>query len=68
MGDSVKRFFVRVKEADFMNAEQAFGQVELVEAGVAGEKGFFTQAMSEEQFNQKAAQAGEIISRIRVEE
>lgn len=68
LDDSVKRFFVRVKEADFAKAEEVFGQVEVIDAGVEGEKGFFTQAMSEKEFNEKSAQAGEILSRIRVEE
>jgi hypothetical protein len=68
MDDSVKRFFVRVSDADFEKAKQAFGGVELIDAGIAGEKGFFTEAMSEKEFNEKSAQAGTILSRIRVEE
>lgn len=68
MDDSVKRFFVRVAEADFAKAQEVFGQVEVIDAGVAGEKGFFTKAMSEKEFNEKSAQAGNVLSRIRVEE
>lgn len=68
MDDSVKRFFVRVKDADFAKAKEVFGDVEEVDAQIAGEKGFFTQAMSEKAFKEKSAQVGEIISRIRVEE
>ncbi len=68
MEDSVKRFFVRVSEADFAKAQEVFGEIELVEAGVAGEKGFFTQKMSEKEFNEKSAQVGQVLSRIRVEE
>ena len=68
MDDSVKRFFVRVKYADFAKAKEVFGDVEEIDAQIAGEKGFFTQAMSEKAFKEKSAQVGEIISRIRVEE
>ena len=68
MDDSVKRFFVRVSDADFAKAKEVFGDVEMIDAEVAGEKGFFTQAMSEKEFNEKSAQVGEILSRIRVEE
>ena len=68
MDDSVKRFFVRVKDADFVKAKEVFGDVEEIDAQIAGEKGFFTQAMSENAFKEKSAQVGEIISRIRVEE
>ena len=68
MDDSVKRFFVRVKDADFAKAKEVFGDVEEIDAQITGEKGFFTQAMSEKAFKEKSAQVGEIISRIRVEE
>ena len=68
MDDSVKRFFVRVKDADFAKAKEVFGDVEEIDAQIAGEKGFVTQAMSEKAFKEKSAQVGEIISRIRVEE
>ena len=68
MDDSVKRFFVRVADADFAKAQEVFGQVEVIDAGVEGEKGFFTQAMSEKDFNEKSAQVGNVLSRIRVEE
>ena len=68
MDDSVKRFFVRVKDADFAKAKEVFGDVEEIDAQIAGETGFFTQAMSEKAFKEKSAQVGEIISRIRVEE
>ena len=68
MDDSIKRFFVRVKDADFAKAKEVFGDVEEIDAQIAGEKGFFTKAMSEKAFKEKSAQVGEIISRIRVEE
>ena len=68
MDDSVKRFFVRVSDADFAKAKDVFGDVEMIDADVAGAKGFFTQAMSEKDFNEKSAQVGNVLSRIRVEE
>lgn len=66
--ESVKRFFVRVSEDSFEQAKQAFGAVTLIDAGIDGEKGFFTEAMSEKEFNEKSAKAGNVLSRIRVEE
>lgn len=66
MDDSVKKFFVRVKDTDLAKAKEVFGKVEMIEADVAKEAGFITEAMSEKQFKDASAQI-EIISRIRVE-
>lgn len=66
MDDSVKKFFVRVKDTDLAKAKEVFGEVEMIEADVAKEAGFITEAMSEKQFKDASAQI-EIISRIRVE-
>ena len=66
MDDSVKKFFVRVKDTDLAKAKEVFGEVEMIEADVAKEAGFITEAMSEKQFKDASAQL-EIISRIRVE-
>jgi len=43
-----------------------FGDVETVDAGVSGEIGFITPALSEKEFDAKAAELGEVISRIRL--
>lgn len=66
--DSVKRFFVRISEEDRQKAVKAFGELEMVDAGIEGEIGFFTTAMSEKEFNTRSELAGTILSRIRVEE
>lgn len=66
LDDSVKKFFVRVKDTDLASAENVFGEIEIIEADVAGETGFMTKNMSEKEFKELCAGL-EIISRIRVE-
>lgn len=65
--DSKKRFFVRVNDSDLSQAVAAFGEVEMIEAGIEGEKGFFTAVMSEKEFCQKSENLN-LLARIRVEE
>lgn len=67
LADSVRRFFVRTKDADLEQAKEIFGDIKVIDAGVAGEKGFVTQAMSEREFEEKSGRAA-VISRIRIEE
>lgn len=67
LADSVRRFFVRVKDADLEQAKGIFGDIKVIDAGVAGEKGFVTQAMSEREFEEKSGRTA-VISRIRIEE
>ena len=62
--DSVNSFFVRTT-SDRAAVEKAFGQVNYVEAGVSGELGFTTDAMTEGQFEEKAAQIA-LVNRIRL--
>lgn len=64
---SKKRFFVRTSSTKD-EIEKVFGQVEYVDAGIAGEIGFITEIISEENFAAKAKTLGTVISRIRVEE
>ncbi len=64
--ESKKKFFVRAK-AELKEIADVFGDVELIDAGIAGEKGFVTGKISEEEFAQKAERLGGIISRIRIE-
>ncbi len=64
--ESVKRFFVRVADADLEQAKAVFGQIEMIDGGIAGEKGFITDVMSEKEFKEKSEKVA-VISRIRVE-
>ncbi len=65
---SKKKFFVRAAVNDIKEVKKAFGEVEEVNAGVEGEKGFITEVMSEADFADKAVQLGKVITRIRIEE
>jgi homoserine dehydrogenase len=62
--DSINRFFVRTNSGKDL-VEKAFGNVEYVDAGIDGEIGFTTEAMTEGQFEQKSAQIAQI-NRIRL--
>ncbi|MBO5069424.1 MAG: homoserine dehydrogenase [Roseburia sp.] len=63
---NVNRFFVRTT-ADAAAVEKVFGSVEYVTAeGVTGENGFITNAMSEAEYEEKAAQLDGILQMIRV--
>lgn len=64
---SKKAFFVRVASEDKTAIEKVFGDVEYVEAGIVGETGFITSKLSEVDFNNKAEEIGNVISRIRIE-
>lgn len=68
IGESEKKYFVRVKGTDKNAIQAAFGKVEFADALVAGETAFVTGVMKESVYREKAAQAGEVISMIRVEE
>lgn len=62
-----KPFFVRVKDSTSVaEAETVFGKIEVVQAGVAGEYGFVTEAMSEEAYAACAAKMDTILNRIRI--
>lgn len=66
IGGMKRRFFVRVSTEKEKEALHIFESVSVIEADVPGEFGFITDAMTEEEFRQKAEKVG-IISRIRVE-
>lgn len=66
--DSSKRFFVRIDCAEKVKAESVFAGAEFAEGVVEGEIGFVSPAMSEKEYQEKAAQFDKIISMIRVEE
>lgn len=63
-GQMVRRFFVRT-QAEQAQIEKVFGQVTLVDAGIAGEYGFVTEPMTEDDFAKKAEEI-QVISRIRL--
>lgn len=61
------RFFVRVGEAEREKAAQVFGEVQMVDAGIAGECGFVTPVMKEKEFSEKSKAFDTLITRIRVQ-
>ena len=70
MKDASQRFFVRVsgdKAANEEKVTKAFGNVQVVDAGVAGEYAFITDAVKEGDFAKKAEELGNVVSRIRVD-
>lgn len=68
MEDAKRRFFVRISADRKEKATELFGNVEMIEAGVAGEYGFISQVMTEKELKEKAEALGGVISMIRVEE
>ena len=64
---SKKAFFVRTTVTDKAMVEKVFGNVEYVDAGIGGEVGFVTKAMTEGDFAKKAEELGSVITRIRME-
>ncbi len=63
-----RRFFVRVKGSisDTSAAQNAFGRIETIDAGVAGEYGLITEVMTEAEYEKRAGMMDGIISMIRV--
>lgn len=61
----VNRFFVRT-DATEEEIENAFGQVEYVDAGIDDEVGFVTEAMKEEDYATRAAALGDVKQMIRM--
>ena len=64
---AVRRFFVRVSGNDEAKIQEVFGEVELFNDVAEGECGFITGEMTEEQYRQKAAEAGNVITMIRMD-
>ena len=69
MGTWVRKFFVRMSGGPEQKAqaEAAFGNVEYIDAGVPGEFGFVTPAMSEADYQKKAAEIQGVLQMIRME-
>ncbi len=63
-----RKFFVRAAKGSEEAAEKLFGRIERVDAGVEGEFGFVTPAVTEKEFAEKCAALPSFISRIRLEE
>ena len=66
IGETHKKFFVRVSAADKAKAEKEFANLEAVDAGFADEFAFVTEVMTEKEFAAKAEKI-DVISRIRIE-
>ncbi|MCI8962542.1 MAG: homoserine dehydrogenase [Eubacterium sp.] len=60
------RFFVRVGESEKEKISEVFGEVQMIEAGIAGECGFITGSLKEKEFAAKAESFATLITRIRV--
>ncbi|SFT62234.1 homoserine dehydrogenase [Lachnospiraceae bacterium XBD2001] len=58
-------FFVRTT-ADRATVEAVFGVVSYVDAGIAGEVGFTTEVMTQQEYEKKAEQLGEVLQMIRL--
>lgn len=66
MEEMENRFFVRVGEAEKEKISQVFGDVQMIDAGIAGECGFITPVLKEREFAKKAETFTTLITRIRV--
>lgn len=64
---AVRRFFVRVSGTDEAKIREIFGEVDLLNGIAEGECGFVTGEMSEAEYRQKAAEAGNVITMIRMD-
>lgn len=62
-----RRFFVRVSGTDKAEIEKSFGRVEFLEAVSADESGFVTEEMTEHEYKERAAKAGNVINMIRMD-
>ncbi len=61
------RFFVRVGGEEQEKAAGVFGEVQMIDAGIAGECGFVTPVMKEKEFSEKVKALDTLITRIRVQ-
>ena len=64
---AVRRFFVRVLGNDLAGIQKIFGEVELYDGVAEGVCGFVTGEMSEAEYRQRAAEAGNVITMIRMD-
>ncbi|MCM1244377.1 MAG: homoserine dehydrogenase [Roseburia sp.] len=67
MDEMENKFFVRVAESEKDKISGAFGDVQMIDAGIAGECGFITSSMKEKDFAKKAEGFAAMITRIRVQ-
>ena len=70
INDASQRFFVRLsgdKAANESKVAEAFGKVQVVDAGIADEYAFITEEIKEGEFAKKAEALGNVVSRIRVD-
>ncbi len=67
MDEMENKFFVRVGDAEKAKIAEVFGEVELIDAGIAGECGFITAPIKEKEFAEKVAAFETMITRIRVQ-
>ena len=67
MDEMENRFFVRVSDSEKDKIADVFGEVQMIDAGIAGECGFITPVLKEKDFARKAEEFTTMITRIRVQ-
>lgn len=67
--DAEHRFFVRIKDSEGIieKAKEAFGEIEIIDAGVDGEYAFITEMISEKKYREESGRLSGIISMIRTD-
>lgn len=67
MDSAVRKFFVRVQSTDEAWIKSIFGEGKLIANVADGETGFVTEEMTEAEYKERAAKAGNVLSMIRVD-
>lgn len=67
MDSAVRKFFVRVQSTDEAWIKSIFGEGKFIANVADGETGFVTEEMTEAEYKERAAKAGNVLSMIRVD-
>lgn len=67
MDSAVRKFFVRVQSTDESWIKSIFGEGKFIANVADGETGFVTEEMTEAEYKERAAKAGNVLSMIRVD-
>lgn len=66
LGETSRRFFVRVPSEEEKAARELFGEIQAVDAGILGDFGFITPVLSEREYEEKAEKLN-VRNRIRMD-
>lgn len=66
LGETSRRFFVRVPSEEEKAARELFGEIQAVDAGILGDFGFITPVLSEKEYKEKAEKLN-VRNRIRMD-